>query len=1151
VFPIEVETDFDSFMKTDINVSTLRDTFVAAKGSLTDESRRLQGAMLYTRFNLFLTYEMKESSAGVSVMDNGVLAEINRFEQELMALPDWSRECNRIDERMRALCNPGLTFAGYAYPGVQRPSETDVVPTVLNFDGTGLDPLPLAVVISAMAERRLTNIVFPKSFNNSAPLSTRILRSAFQFKYDVARSFESAAVMSAATQQLKSDWKELMSGEVLEKLQAGSDPDSDLPFRVFFKGHQLEEIEVMEALAGDIRLATGSMCFVLAYMIFHTGSIFLSIAGIVIVLLAVPLSYVCFQALAGQTTMSIASVLSLFLVVGLGSDVIFVFTDVWRDSLNIKDDHVSRMGWTLFHAGKASLATSLTTALSFFANLVSVLRPLREFGVFMGLCVLLVWLLVVSLYAPLCLVDELWFHRCSLHKIVERSANWRAALLGVWARHLHPWRKFFLVSFPVLMIVCLLPAALMAEVDTGLPDIFPSDHNRNRGTLAFDHFEGLDHLMSVEYMPPSTVSRVCEEAAFDPNDATCPLFWCEVPQSAAHVKMAPEGTCQCWQKTVATTCNGQAAAVVNLRVVGMPSLSPAQEASVGDYLAEHKGSSLQFQSADPTAGMAQQALSDIVLQEWETGQVVYKPMMQLITSLPRTNVNSSRCSWNELCFCGTYTCTVKDGWKVGNSFPMASRRLNALFVETVPVNSQASIDVVFGIEALGSSPLLGQREADDTWGFLDGFDVSQPWAQRNLYAFCTKFSPEMRVVDQKMSCWIKDFKIWLDQRQERFPVPQHKFAPRVAQYLSVGLTGPPGDRRESKNFIWIRNNVIKACYMVFTVDVNKNGGVDIISKYKEHWDSYLSAWNEDASQFAERAWHTSFMWVRMEAQQQLVSSTVLTLVLVVVLAAIGMLAFTLDPVLSLYVVIATVGVMCGLTFFIIVAMGWAIGPIEVIALIVFIGYAVTYSLHIAHRYTSNEGPLVEPLPLEMDTASGMRFQRTSFALKSIGGAALGSAVTTMGCSIFLLFCTLTIFKKLGGVVLAVTLMSIYTALVPLPAALLVIGPLHPGYHIRRAPNIIFGMLRHVVPSMNASGRRPPAEADIPVGIVAHSSGAAVTSHEYNPRPIPSEHERPEQAFSIHPPGHTTQDTTDRYASPGNNEQGFDAASEHWDHRESL
>merc|ERR1712048_1470548 len=155
-----------------------------------------------------------------------------------------------------------------------------------------------------------------------------------------------------------------------------------------------------------------------------------------------------------------------------------------------------------------------------------------------------------------------------------------------------------------------------------------------------------------------------------------------------------------------------------------------------------------------------------------------------------------------------------------------------------------------------------------------------------------------------------------------------------------------------------------------------------------------------------------------------------------------MLIFTRSLRLSFFVVCATITVIGGLMWFVVVLMGWAVGPIEIIALIVFIGYAVTYSLHIAHKYGSEESLFEDNFGLEGSDA--LRYQRTVFAMKSIGGAAFGSAVTTAGCSIFLLFCTLTIFQKLGGVVLAVTLLSIFTALIPLPGLLLLLGPPKPG-----------------------------------------------------------------------------------------------------------
>merc|ERR1719240_702087 len=61
----------------------------------------------------------------------------------------------------------------------------------------------------------------------------------------------------------------------------------------------------------------------------------------------------------------------------------------------------------------------------------------------------------------------------------------------------------------------------------------------------------------------------------------------------------------------------------------------------------------------------------------------------------------------------------------------------------------------------------------------------------------------------------------------------------------------------------------------------------------------------------------------------------------------------------------------------------------------------------------------------------LRRARTRMAVLHVGGATLSSAMSTMGSSMFLLFCTLNIFVKLGAVVIAVTLLSIVFALVPL------------------------------------------------------------------------------------------------------------------------
>lgn len=224
--------------------------------------------------------------------------------------------------------------------------------------------------------------------------------------------------------------------------------------------------------------------------------------------------------------------------------------------------------------------------------------------------------------------------------------------------------------------------------------------------------------------------------------------------------------------------------------------------------------------------------------------------------------------------------------------------------------------------------------------------------------------------------------------------------------------------------------------MKFSLGLPAGSGNVAIQQLQEQWQSYTRRWNTQAVKQARGVWHASSIWVQLEATLLLVQSTVQTLVIVVASAFLSMLLFTRNMAVSLYVVATTLCILAFLAFFIIVVMRWPIGPFEIIALIVFLGYAVTYSLHIAHKYSSRSA-LVDA---EFSTTQAVRRVRVTFAVRVMGGAAMGSAATTIGCSVFLLSCTLTIFQKLGGVVLVVTVMSLFMSLGPLCAWLLIVGP---------------------------------------------------------------------------------------------------------------
>jgi len=220
--------------------------------------------------------------------------------------------------------------------------------------------------------------------------------------------------------------------------------------------------------------------------------------------------------------------------------------------------------------------------------------------------------------------------------------------------------------------------------------------------------------------------------------------------------------------------------------------------------------------------------------------------------------------------------------------------------------------------------------------------------------------------------------------------------------------------------------------------------------------------NRVASVTANRAYHTAGAWVRAEAEIAVVASTVDTIIVSAVCAWLGMALFTQDPVLACVVLGLVLGIICGLAFFIVLIMQWKIGSIEVISLVIFVGYSVTYSLHVAHSYAEAsppaqltdedvEAPLASPQgSAAREYVEACRKHRTKLAIVHIGTAVLSSAMSTLGSSVFLLCCTMIIFVKLGSVVICVTMMSILCALVALPSFLMVMGPPPEPWIVRSA-----------------------------------------------------------------------------------------------------
>ena len=115
------------------------------------------------------------------------------------------------------------------------------------------------------------------------------------------------------------------------------------------------------------------LLIVVLVFILTSFSVFLTFFGVLSILNCLPLAYFIFRIMFGIKSVGILSGVSLFIIIGIGVDDVFVFINTFRQATHAPDLD-SRMSHTLWSAGKATFFTSFTTAAAFAANCLSQVR---------------------------------------------------------------------------------------------------------------------------------------------------------------------------------------------------------------------------------------------------------------------------------------------------------------------------------------------------------------------------------------------------------------------------------------------------------------------------------------------------------------------------------------------------------------------------------------------------------------------------------------------------------------------------------------------------------------------------------------------------------------------------------------------------------
>ena len=169
---------------------------------------------------------------------------------------------------------------------------------------------------------------------------------------------------------------------------------------------------ILATVLRDIGLFLGSFTFIFLFMWFQTRSLFITFFGIMSVVNGFIITDILYICVLQYEYLGIFHVLSLFIVLGIGADDIFVFVDTWTESgFKSWPSVAHRMDHTYKHAAEAMLYTSLTTACAFFVSGASPFLAISSFGIFSGMLICINYISVIVHFPAIVAVYHLFFEK--------------------------------------------------------------------------------------------------------------------------------------------------------------------------------------------------------------------------------------------------------------------------------------------------------------------------------------------------------------------------------------------------------------------------------------------------------------------------------------------------------------------------------------------------------------------------------------------------------------------------------------------------------------------------------------------------------------------------------------------------------------------
>jgi len=165
---------------------------------------------------------------------------------------------------------------------------------------------------------RLMRLAVGRDFREGNPTS-QVIRSIIKFGSPVDR---------LSPEQLETAFRKWATNTMLPAVRRLSNAQ----FHVQAVSLALLRPLIEDAVKRDALFALGSVFLVFLVVAIHTNSIFLAVVTLLQILLSFPLTFIVYRFIFQVKHFGVLNVTTLFLLLGIGADDVFVFTDTWHQA---------------------------------------------------------------------------------------------------------------------------------------------------------------------------------------------------------------------------------------------------------------------------------------------------------------------------------------------------------------------------------------------------------------------------------------------------------------------------------------------------------------------------------------------------------------------------------------------------------------------------------------------------------------------------------------------------------------------------------------------------------------------------------------------------------------------------------------------------